>query len=238
MLHWIALLVFGLLSIAPFRVVVITVIGISVIAAIIKIPSLLVMAGIVTAVSILFPPLTLILSIIFFLMKISYIINHYKALLFGAGLITYLIYISINNYYADYFWSALRFGYYLPTPLIQRTVLQMVVSMLIIHLLLYFLYRNKYTTKEALIIMSTVPLFLLLLILPFILNQLEELKDFLDTDTFDEFEENQMGSTTYNPNPELHTVEGHYRTNSDGSVSYVRPHVRTNPDGFKSNNLR
>lgn len=232
--HWLAILVFGLLSISSLRVVLITLISISVVAAIIKIPSLLAMAAIVSFVTFFFPPLTVILSIVFFLMKINYIMNHFKPLLFGAGLIGYLVYLSMDNYWAYSIWNAIQFGYRLPAPFIQHVALQMVFSMLLIHLVLYILYRNKYSSKEALITMSTVPLFIVLLVLPFLLNQLEEIEDHLTADTFDEFEENQM---RYNPNPDTHNVQGHYRTNADGSVSYVRPHIRTNPDEFKSNNL-
>lgn len=37
--------------------------------------------------------------------------------------------------------------------------------------------------------------------------------------------------------PGYHTVEGHYRTNSDGNTTYVDGYTRSNPDGDLSNNL-
>lgn len=232
-LHWFALVAFGLLAIAPFPVVLTIVLGISVIAAIIKMPSLLVMAGLVSVVTVFFPPLAFILSIIFFLMKVSYLINHFKPLLLGAGLIGYLIYGALQDTAFQYFWYDFLYYGGFSLDLVHYGLVKFCFSALLIHIVLLFLYYNQYATKEALTIMATVPLFVIMMILPFLLSQIEELGSELDHDSYDAFEQNQV----YNPDPDIHTVDGHYRTNSDGSVSYVRPHIRTNPDDFTSNNL-
>lgn len=226
--HFQAVIVFGILSISPLPVVSIVVLGISLIAAIMRIPSLILMAIIISFVTAIFPPLSIILSIIFFLMKLEYIARHFEPLFLGTMLIVYLFYSSINAFPIEYLLYEGTFLY----SNIYFSLAHFALSAILIHCILFYLYKREYSAKEAVMIMSTVPLFVIMLILPFLLQQIENFDDILEGESFDDFKQQ------YNTEPsKTHFVNGHIRENADGSTSTVRPHIRTNPDGIESNNL-
>lgn len=226
--HWLAVVAFGLLSIAPLPVVIAVVLGISVISAIVRIPSLILTAIVVSFVTVLFPPLAGIISIIFLVMKLAYIVEHIRPLLLGAGLIGYLFYFSFDNSSRIYLLASFEISSFL-----HMYAAHFIFSALLFHLVLWFLYKKEYSTKEAVLIMATVPLFIFLLILPFLLRQLEGMDELFEGDSFDEYERYYYEE----PSQDKHVVRGHIRQNEDGSISHVKSHIRTNPDGIEINNL-
>lgn len=66
------------------------------------------------------------------------------------------------------------------------------------------------------------------------IEDLNEYKKDFNTDDSDDSDDSDAG---YSNSPGYHTVEGHYRTNSDGNTTYVDGYTRSNPDGDLSNNL-
>lgn len=219
--HIIGVILFGVLAIAPRGVAPIAILLISVVAAVKKIPSLVITAVIVSVVTMLFPPLAGIVSIVFFFMKLAYIKEHYRPLLIGLALCFYLIVFSGIYYYS-------------PGP----ALMQLVLSSGLFHFILVYLYHREYSAQEAITIAATVPLFIVMLILPFLLSQLDEIVDYFDGDSYDDFMRDQMYADQGQGVPaDTHWVDGFTRENPDGSFSHVEGHFRTNPDGIESNNL-
>lgn len=236
--HWLSLLAFALITFFSFGNVFISLLGyliFFVVTAISHVFNILVFAAITALITYLFPPVGAVLSVIFFISKISYIFENWRALL--AGIIFYiypffLVSINSNLYY----------------PSLEYILFITIFTTVIFNFLLVWLYHNKYSTKNALETMGAAPVFVFMLILPFVAD---EIGAFLD---FDEFEEYKADFSDYNydqfetdavdfdteavdQNPGLHDVEGHWRETASGEYTYVEPHVRTNPDGIESNNL-
>jgi len=226
--HVTALVIFGILSVLPLSVVVITLAVMTIYIAIKRMPGMLVMAAFVSLVTLIFPPLAGLLAIVFFFMKISYIIKHFRPMLLGLSSIVYLIYSSFQTYDLFYYY----YGGYDLFLLLGRVLF----SAGLFHIILYYLYRHEYSTQEAVSIMAAVPLFLIMLVLPFVIRQIEGMINDYNSVQYYHYQQAQyQQSDQYQPG--IHSVRGHYRENSDGSASYVRPHIRTNPDGIESNNL-
>ena len=121
-----------------------------------------------------------------------------------------------------------------------------VISAVIFHIILVNLYKREYSSAEAIQIMASVPLYILIIILPIILNQLDEMNDLFDGNHYDQYVADTENGYVVRPealltenhdDPGTHLVETHLRKNSDGSTSVVREHIRSNPDGLKGNNL-
>jgi len=213
--HWFAIIIFGLLSVVPIPATIIGIVLISIGAAIIRIPSILVMMAIVSIVSLIFPPLAGILSFVFLLFKIKYIIQHFVPLMFGFLLTIYLVVVSYS---------------------LSPNIFLFLFSVIGLNGTLRYLYRQEYSSSSAISIMCSAPMYLLLLILPIIIRELNEM-DLFSEETFEDYEYEVYQQYEEVEEPGIHSVKGHIRENADGSTSYVRPHVRTNPDGVEHNNL-
>lgn len=213
--HWAALLVFSLLSVAPIPATVIGIVVIGIVSAFIRIPSILVTMAIVAMISLIFPPIAGILSFIFLLFKIKYIMNHFIPLTIGILLTIYLVVVS----------------YSLPS-----NIFLFLFSVIGLHVILTYLYRKEYSSSSAISIMCSAPMYILLLILPMIINELNEM-DLFSEDSFEDYQHEMYQRYQEADDPGIHSVKGHIRENADGSTSYVRPHIRTNPDGIENNNI-
>lgn len=219
--HILGVILFGVLAIAPRGVAPVAILLISVVAAVKKIPSLVITAVIVSVVTMLFPPLAGIVSIVFFFMKLAYIREHFRPLLIGLVLCFYLVVFSGIHYYS-----------------LGPALTQLLLSSGLFHCILVYLYHREYSAQEAITIVATVPLFIVMLILPFLLSQLDEIVDYFDGDSYDDFMHGQMHAEQVQAAPaDTHWVDGFTRKNPDGSFSHVEGHFRTNPDGIESNNL-
>ncbi len=224
--HILSIFIFAGLSVMEPLVILGALVLISVIIAISKIPSLFIITIIVTAVSLIFPPLGALIGILFFILKINYVIQHLLPLSLGLFLIVYLFTMSML----------------VPYPSLRIFV----ISAVIFHIILVNLYKREYSSAEAIQIMASVPLYILIIILPIILDQLDEMDDLFDGNHYDQYvAENENGYvirpeamlTENQDDPGTHLVQSHLRKNSDGTMSVVREHIRSNPDGFKGNNL-
>lgn len=213
--HGLALLIFGILATTSWPVTVLGIILISMVIAIQKMPSLILSVLLIAIVSVLFPPLAGIMSFILLFVKIKYIIENFVPLLLGFILTGYLLWVS-----------------YMYPP----SLFIFLASVLGMHLILNYLYSRKYTSTEAIFIMASVPLYILMIILPFIIKELREMTVMSDHSYEAHQQEMALHDQRVN-NTGVHSVKGHTRELQDGSTTYVRPHVRTNPDGIKSNNL-
>jgi hypothetical protein len=190
-----------------------------------------IITSIVTAI---FPPLGIVLTILFFIFRIGYIIQNWRGIL--AGILVYAYPFVLGLSIAD--------SYYRYNP--RVVLVTSLIAGIAFHFLLLWLYRNKYSTKNALGAMGSAPLLILMLILPFVADEIGDIID------FDDFEQYESTHHTVDPdynaidpefetadsvNPDTHSVEGHWRQTSSGEYTYVEPHVRTDPDGIESNNL-
>lgn len=174
-------------------------------------------------ISFIFPflmPVLLIVMIIFFIMKIKYILTNWRPFL--AGWVLY----GFAGGLADHSFKMFIFDLQQASiPLMSHFIeacFMIAISYFMIKLILVGLYKCNYSSYEALGIMGSVPIVIISLILPF-------LKLFVGTDAFA---------------PTDHLSYGH--TGADGGTSsdgvyaqshYVNGYVRTAPDGDPTNNL-
>ena len=213
--HAAAVLIFSLLAVSPLPLTVTGLAIIIIAVAIMRTPGILVMMAVVAVVSFIFPPLAAVLSFIFLFFKIKYILKHLNALVLGLLSTGYLWAVSSS---------------YSPT------VVLFLVSALGFHFTLSYLYKQKYSSSKAIYIMCSAPMYLLIVLLPIIIKELD-LADSFSDDAFENYQQEAGREYQEVEDPGIHTVKGHNRHNSDGSVSYIPPHIRTNPDGVESNNL-
>ena len=172
------------------------------------------------------PPLGIGITIVFFLLRLSSIYQHRKALL--VGLLFYghwVIPRVFPYYYSRIFGDIFLFSYKLMVNF--SMFFWAVFYALMLHFMLVWLYKNKYSTSSALATMGAAPIYLIMLIMPFVANEIADFIDFSDYESFN-------GSS--NGHPGYHTVRGHLRETPTGHTT-VRGHIRTNPDGIESNNL-
>jgi hypothetical protein len=172
----------------------------------------------------IFPPLGVVCAVICILLKIGYLIENWRALLAGLIIYIYPILLSLIN--------SKDFSYENYT----GSIIIALISGLGFHLLLTWLYNNKFSTESALGTMGASPLIIFLMILPFILHAI--IHDFQSTfhggHDFNSFETNY-----HHVNP--HHVDGYERSNGTHVSGYWRGgtdgYSQTNPDGIESNNL-
>lgn len=212
--HILSVLAFALLSIMPVEIVVVALLLLSIWIAILKVPSLILMSALVPIVTMIYPPLGVIISVVFFIMKVNFFLEHALPLGLGLFAIVYLLAISLIK------------SYVFQVPLLFIFAL----SAVIFQVILVGLYENEYSSVEAIQIMAIVPFYLLIIGLPIILNRIDGIGNVFEGNDYDEFE-------AYNENPDIHWVREHQRVNPSGSISTVKEHIRTNPDGFTENNL-
>jgi hypothetical protein len=79
-------------------------------------------------------------------MKLAYIREHYRPLLIGLVLCSYLIFFPGFYYYS-----------------LGSALLQLVLSSGLFHFILVYLYHREYSAQEAITIVATVPLFIVML---------------------------------------------------------------------------
>lgn len=227
--HWLAVLIFSATTFLAFQNILALIAGyvlfflITALPRVYKMFIFFIITSILTAI---FPPLGIVLTISFFIFRIGYIIENWRAIL--AGILVYAYPFGLSLFISDFYYISLRVA--LSTAIIVGVGF---------HFLLIWLYRNKYSTKNALGAMGSAPILILMLILPFVAD---EIGDVIDFDDFEQFEASHgsvdhVDTTIDTVNPDIHTVEGHWRENPSGDYTYVEPHVRTDPDGIESNNI-
>lgn len=205
--------VFGLSLLTWFYILIFSVTGIP------KVLNIFAAAVIISLITIFFPPLGIILTIIFFIARISQIFSHWKPLIVGFIFYGFLIFVDFETIYVH-----IVHIYYF-----ESLWLVPIGCGIILNSLLVWLYYSKYSVEDALGIMGATPVYVFMLILPFIADDIATIMDFSDYEQFEKvYEDKQTG---------YHTVNGHYRELPSGENTYVDAHLRSNPDGIKSNNL-
>ena len=192
----------------------------------------------------LFPvlaPFMLLLMAVFFLLRIRFVVRHWQPLLmgvlvYGIGLSLgewgWIVHIGNDPFERPYMGALMGAGFL--TALLHRG--------------LVWLYGKGYTTKAALGLMGSVPLFVLAFVLPFL--KIAGAEGFFGEPVV--FHDAPAGDgalihgepVTPHPAPQglpdavapLHYVEPHVRMTGDGPVQ-VAGHFQTNPDGVLINNL-
>lgn len=183
---------------------------------------------IILGLTIVFPPLApfiFILMIIFFFIRIGYVIQHWRPFLYGLvfySLMTLIIfdsweYYQYNYSYISYYFESILYtlDYYwvYPGDIVQLVISfsLAIISSVMLHFMLKNCYKNGYESYVALGIMGSVPLIIISFLLPFLKIQIG--------DVF-------MGDTYVAKDPVVPTEK-----------KYVAPYVRTAPDSIAQNNF-
>lgn len=191
----------------------------------------------------LFPvlaPFMLLLMVIFFLLRIRFVVHNWRPLL--MGLLVYGIGLSLPRW--D--WIVWLFSDSFERPVAASLILAGILAVLL-HRGLCWLYGKGYSAQSALGLMGSVPLFIIAFLLPFLKIAGME-GAFGEPAVFHDAPGDAVPHSPIDPMPRpvpqglpdtvapLHYVEPHVRMTGSGPVS-VAGHFQTNPDGLLINNL-
>ena len=221
--------------------------------------TMLIFTGAMLMVSRIFPPagfVFLLIGIIFFVLRIRYVIQNLALLC--SGLVVYALYyawfgndMGLLRKAADLIYSVLTLGHSSFIPLFVRFQFARAAGFIAsalpavpVHFLLCAAYRRGYECRSALTVMFGLPLVVLSFLLPFL-----KLFGALDGASFaDAGHGGHMGPDGFHTAGDgyvpadghgvpVQHVNGYFRTTPGGGTTYVHPHVATNPDGIIENNL-
>lgn len=213
-----------------------------------RILSILLSAILCIAIIALLPflaPIAFVIMVILFFRRINYFFDNFPVMLVGFYM-----------YGVAWFSIAYTTNFHFHQPSLEMTLIIATFSTLIFHFLLKGLYRLGYTLDIALPMMATMPLIILLLILPFvkaidafegsggdIVSESVETSHNGNIDSVGEVR-SLYNSTSENidhinvdSNPGTHYTNDYYRMGSNGEIQHVRGYVATNPDGVLENNF-
>lgn len=190
-----------------------------------------IVVGVLVAIFPFLAPIAFIVMIVFFFMRINYIIKHWRPVVVGLIVYGFGVFLIYSRYK---FLSC--FLPYSMLDTLYRVIGNKILLLLpgadallcavILHFLLVWLYKNGYNSSTALGIMGGVPLVLIALLLPF-------LKVFAESGPAVDF--GDAGHGGHGMSGE-HITEG-YGTKGAPGYTYVKSYVRTAPDGIADNNL-
>jgi len=237
--HILAIFLFSIITFFSFASIFAVIIGYLVFFLVTALPRVYKMLFVVLIVGILsaiFPFLGIIFTVVFFLVRINYIISNWRGLLAGLVFYTYPLFLILivpkTNPYSFDFYNLFSFYYFTP----YFAVITAIAAGLALHFLLKWLYSHQYSSDNALGTMGAAPLFVIMIILPFIIDDIAEVIEFDDFNEFESAQEMEFENVDYD-DPGIHNVEGHWRQLENGEYTYVESHMRTNPDGIESNNM-
>lgn len=200
--------------------------------------------------SLINPILGVIISVLFLLVKISNLINNWRALL--AGVFIYLLPSLMIRQIGNFLFDLIPIHKVLFDLNVSYSAIQLITALiigllsgLILHITLNWLYKNKYSAHSALSVMGSAPLIIILILLPFIISAIGTIIDDMMSvgsgmgDDFIAFREDfdTVDLDGDGINDHVHHVKGHYRTTPSGDVTYVDPHIRTNPNATITDNI-
>jgi hypothetical protein len=203
--------------------------------------------------SFLFPflaPIIFIIMVVFFILRIGYVITNWKPFLSGV----FLYGLSGILITRSFILEERRAIYLEDTHFVEAIVISF-LGFLLLRSLLLMLYKNGYSSYAALGIMGSVPIIMISFILPFL--KLHIGGDLYSADGYGHPGAGHTGGVdgangTY---PGTHSTHAYYRTAPDGdptnNLSYhgsnpspinsdmvhVRGYIATNPDGDLTNNF-
>lgn len=213
-----------------------------------RILSILLSAILCIAIIALLPflaPIAFVIMVILFCRRINYFFDNFPVMLVGFYM-----------YGVAWFSIAYTTNFHFHQPSIEMTLIISTFSTLIFHFLLKGLYRLGYTLDIALPMMATMPLVILLLILPFVkaIDAFEGSGGDIVSDSVETSHNGNVDSavevrSSYDSTPETvdhinvesnpgtHYTNDYYRMASNGEIQHVRGYVATNPDGVLENNF-
>lgn len=205
--------------------------------------SYMIFSIVITAIaSFINPILGIIVSGIFFLLKISNFINNWRGLL--SGIFIYLLPAILSYFSNGIIYSSQYTLYDLNSPYVIIEFMPVfvfaIIGALTMNTLLIWLYKNKYSAKSAIATINNAPLVIFLLILPFIINAVVDLVDDLMIDNnFVDFSDvsDTIDLDGDGINDNVHEVRGHFRSTPDGDMTYVDSYIRTDPNSIISDNI-
>ena len=221
--------------------------------------TMLAFAGAMLFLSRIFPPaaiIFLIIGIVFFILRIRYVIQN--AQLLASGFLVYLVYyylfadhMRLGGKLVEVCYRLLTLGHLIvpPWPLRQLLVyptllLAAGLPVLLVHLFLWMAYRKGYESRNALTVLFGLPLVVISFLLPF----LKILGAFDGAAFSDTGHTGHMGGDGFHGTGEgyvpadghpvpVHPVNGYIRSTPGGGTTDGHLHVATNPDGILENNL-
>lgn len=213
-----------------------------------RILSILLSAILCIAIVALLPflaPIAFVIMVILFCRRINYFFDNFPVMLVGFYM-----------YGVAWFSIAYTTNFHFHQPSLEMTLIIAIFSTLIFHFLLKCLYRLGYTLDIALPMMATMPLIILLLILPFVkaIDAFEGSGGDIVSDSVETSHNGNVDSvvevrSSYDStpdtvdhinvesNPGTHYTNDYYRMGSNGEIQHVRGYVATNPDGVLENNF-
>jgi hypothetical protein len=213
-----------------------------------RILSILLSAILCIAIIALLPflaPIAFVIMVILFFRRINYFFDNFPVMLVGFYM-----------YGVAWFSIAYTTNFHFHQPSLEMTLIIATFSTLIFHFLLKGLYKLGYTLDIALPMMATMPLIILLLILPFVkaIDAFEGSGGDIVSDSVETSHNGNIDSvgevrSLYNStsenidhinvdsNPGTHYTNDYYRMGSNGEIQHVRGYVATNPDGVLENNF-
>jgi hypothetical protein len=213
-----------------------------------RILSILLSAILCVAIIALLPflaPIAFVIMVILFFRRINYFFDNFPVMLVGFYM-----------YGVAWFSIAYTTNFHFHQPSIEMILIIATFSTLIFHFLLKGLYKLGYTLDIALPMMATMPLIILLLILPFVktIDAFEGSGGDIVSDSVETSHNSNIDSvgevrSLYNSpsenidhinvdsNPGTHYTNDYYRMGSNGEIQHVRGYVATNPDGVLENNF-
>lgn len=203
-------------------------------------------------------PVAFIIMIVLFIARIGFILKNWRAVI--AGLMVYglafVLYFrmdwlntlyrpiyrglaTIVNTFPHVFFTVVHAS--LLVRVLALTALAALIAF-IFQLLLYWLYRNGYSSSGALNIMGSIPLVIIALVLPFLKAAAGGGVDGGMADGFAHdgaFAHDGVVSHEglVKAPSGYHHVNGYTRIAPDGHTEYVHDYIRSNPDGILENNL-
>lgn len=195
-------------------------------------------AGGLCAVFPFLAPVAFIIMIVLFIARIGFILKNWRAVIsglmvYGLAFVLYFRMDWLNTLYRPIYRGLATIVNTFPhvfftvvhASLLVRVLALTALAALIafvFQLLLYWLYRNGYSSSGALNIMGSIPLVIIALVLPFL--------------------KAAAGGVVSHEGlvkapPGYHHVNGYTRIAPDGHTEYVHDYIRSNPDGILENNL-
>ncbi len=245
------------------------------------IATMIVVSIVVTAVCAVLPflaPIAFGIMVFLFFARISYVLKNWRAVI--SGLLVYglawvlvakqeIFYSIAYKFHKAAFYAAGKLPdglwnlFSSPNLFVEAFGIAALVTCVafIYQLLLYWQYRNGYTSYGALNIMGSIPLVIIALILPFLKAAAVDgavgdgvSGDFMHDGAFaheggvhdgavhdgmvhDSMMHDSMMHDGVRPPTGYHHVNGYVRTAPDGHAEYVNGYIRSNPDGILENNL-
>jgi hypothetical protein len=194
----------------------------------------------------IFPPAAPFVMIFMIFLRMRFLFNHRRAIFYGVILyaVPVLINYSCTNMDHENFLNSESYAHFSSFSLFAYLGV-FLCSAVMMHLMLYSLYKKGYVLKNAIILMLEFPVLFILLVIA--------VAGVFDGHLFDKpVNDNHFSSSDHSGfdyshshsgdfhsygDPGVHEVQSYVRHGSNGELQFVRAYIRTNPDGIPENNF-